>query len=41
MASTNPSLNKDKESREFLAGLSEVETSKVIVRERKVYRDEG
>ena len=39
MASTNPSLNEDKEARELLAGLSEVGISPVIIRERKVYRD--
>lgn len=39
MAPTNPILTEDKEATELLIGLPNLEVSKVIVRERKVYRD--
>ncbi|RYE05304.1 MAG: cobyrinic acid ac-diamide synthase [Rickettsiaceae bacterium] len=39
MASTNHNLTEDKEAVEVLSALQHISTSKVIIHERKVYRD--
>ena len=39
MASTHPALTETEEARELLMELSEIELSRVFIRERKVFRD--
>jgi chromosome partitioning protein len=39
MAPTNPILTEDKEAKELLEELPNLDVSNVIIRERKVYRD--